>query len=1193
MEQILLDNKIASVLSEITGHDQSSLDTNMRLDADIGVDSIKQISVLQRIVDLIPDNLRNQFIEDSIPDKMRCADTLGELMQTVNHWLNNSISVKETVSSDSNNASKVENIVLKVISDVTGFKEDELEYELRLDQDLGIDSIKQITLINRLGDAFSDEKQNSLAHLLENGSIMKSETVADLVTIISESINNDIELHEPNVESKSSQTNEAKSDIPVLLAQYQHIISHYAMDSTTLCSKLEIDGDLNVEALHKAWGKVVERHPALRLIVNNSKTANRLSELIFNEIVEISLPDIELIDIRNMNESDKNVKIEGAMSEQLMLGWDLEKWPLHKLVLFRYSDTKYHLFLSIHHLVTDGIGNQIFLRELLAIYNGLVSGEMPELSPSLNMQEYIDAVKKMNQSDDSANTEKLSEFLKKQGKEQFKWHPEGKNVSSSNLKMKSSLFKLNKEETSTLQANLAEMRVSLNSILVANLLRVTSRKSSSSNRFFVNIPTSGRIYEDIEMLGTVSDFAQNIVMDFDCNRAQEEWVEWTRYVHSKIQDSLADGYDRLMIKQVASLAKETPLINGELPSLQRQVLSSGIKSNLYLSCVGESGIHSSYKSISVNNYHPATVTVRGGIDNLVELFDGQLHWSINYDSSVISEELIEELGRELIQELKQIKANSSQKDEVNKTTKTMAHDLNKNTISRVKEMVRELIHRNVSDSDFSRNLEAELGINSLQRIRLTMRMRRYWDGLEPSQLLKCNTLNEMINIISIASNIEVAGDILENYDSILSVHAAVTQQCAKTPDAIAIKDGNKLISYEELDKKSNQIAHYLVEQGVQRNDLVAVMMERGATMVISILGILKAGAAYVPMDINYPSERLSYILNHSDSKILLTQLKHKELIEQVCCDANLKAIVCPYDEIGQNIQVRSKLIGQSSIQKYTDNEAPDINCSPDDSMTVLYTSGSTGKPKGVLLGHAGYLNRIFWMGDALSITENDNIAFKTSCCFDISVWEIFLPLMYGATLKPVEKETVSNPWALTEWMNKESITIMHFVPSLFGEFLTVAEEENHKFNSLRWLVFSGEALPVDFIRRWIDKYGHSVELANLYGPTEASIDVTAQMIKEKPTKQLRRIPIGKPLPNTDMLILDSNMQECKPGEVGELYIAGVQLAKGYLKDSITTQKSFLDNPFKHIAGDKIYHTGDLATWLDDGSIDYRGRKTAR
>ncbi|MBD2203724.1 amino acid adenylation domain-containing protein [Calothrix sp. FACHB-1219] len=418
----------------------------------------------------------------------------------------------------------------------------------------------------------------------------------------------------------------------------------------------------------------------------------------------------------------------------------------------------------------------------------------------------------------------------------------------------------------------------------------------------------------------------------------------------------------------------------------------------------------------------------------------------------------------------------------------------------------------------------------------------------------------------------------------------IIQQAQLTPDAIAVFDRANPLTYQQLDRLSNQVAAYLRTQGVSPNTRVGIMTERGARMIIGILGILKAGGSYIPLDPAYPTDRLRYILEHATIETLLTE--HQVSQQVVACVQEplpLQTVMFldegePLGEIKSLTQITSE-----TWQSFSD-DAVELCNSPDDLMVILYTSGSTGRPKGVMLNHRGYMNRLTWMQNTFSLQPGDRVAQRTSFCFDISVWEIFWTLMTGATICPVQREVVLNPWEFAQWIQQTQINVMHFVPSLFGEFISALENESWTFPQLRWLIFSGEALPMSFIQRWIDRHGLKTGLANLYGPTEASIDVTCHLINERPDERLTtQIPIGKAIDNVYLKVLDEGMQPVKPGDMGELWLGGVQLALGYLKDPQKTAKAFCPNPFSEIPGEYIYRTGDLVKELPDGTIEYHGR----
>ncbi len=418
----------------------------------------------------------------------------------------------------------------------------------------------------------------------------------------------------------------------------------------------------------------------------------------------------------------------------------------------------------------------------------------------------------------------------------------------------------------------------------------------------------------------------------------------------------------------------------------------------------------------------------------------------------------------------------------------------------------------------------------------------------------------------------------------------IIQQAQLTPDAIAVFEPTNPLTYQELDRLSNQVASHLRSQGVSPNTRVGIMTERGPRMIIGILGILKAGGTYVPLDPAYPVERLRYILQHATIDTLLTEHQvSQQLI--ACVEEPLPLQTIMFLDEGESLAEIESLTQITAEIWKNHSDAPLELCNrPDDLMVILYTSGSTGRPKGVMLNHQGYMNRLRWMQNTFCLQPGDRVAQRTSFCFDISVWEIFWTLMEGATICPVQREVVLNPWEFAQWIKQTEIKVMHFVPSLFGEFISALENETWTFPQLRWLIFSGEALPMSFIQRWIDRHGLKTGLANLYGPTEASIDVTYQLITERPDEGvMTQIPIGKAIDNVYLKVLDEQMEPVKPGEMGELWLGGVQLALGYLKDPEKTARAFCPNPFTDIPGDYIYRTGDLVKELPDGTIEYHGR----
>ena len=392
----------------------------------------------------------------------------------------------------------------------------------------------------------------------------------------------------------------------------------------------------------------------------------------------------------------------------------------------------------------------------------------------------------------------------------------------------------------------------------------------------------------------------------------------------------------------------------------------------------------------------------------------------------------------------------------------------------------------------------------------------------------------------------------------------IEEQVEKTPDLPALIFGNETLSYRQLNTKANQLANYLVSLGVSPDTMVGICIERSIEMVVGILGIVKAGGAYVPFDPEYPFERLSYMVNDSNISILLTQnhLTNKILkkdIKVLCLDTD-------WDKI-----------------ENSSPDNPDVSLKADNLIYMIYTSGSTGNPKGVPNIHRALVNRIFWMQDEYQLTSRDRVLQKTPFSFDVSVWEFFWPLMTGACLVVAKPGGHKDPEYLVDTIIKYNITTLHFVPSMLSLFLTA--ERISKITSIRQVFCSGEALPFELTKRFFSKL--DTKLHNLYGPTEAAVDVTYWECLKDSKKNI--VPIGFPIANIQIHMLDKELKPVPDGEIGELHIGGVGLARGYWNRPELTAEKFIRDPFGQSDTDRLYKTGDLARYLPDGSIEYLGR----
>ena len=426
-----------------------------------------------------------------------------------------------------------------------------------------------------------------------------------------------------------------------------------------------------------------------------------------------------------------------------------------------------------------------------------------------------------------------------------------------------------------------------------------------------------------------------------------------------------------------------------------------------------------------------------------------------------------------------------------------------------------------------------------------------------------------INIVNLITDDEVLkikswNETFVDYPENETLLSKFQKQVQKTPNHEALVFKETSFTYQELDKKSNQVARFLIQNGIQKDDIVAVSFERSLEMMVYIYGILKAGAAYLPIDTNIPAERLEFIINDANVKTLF--YNHNNLVQTV-----LKSTNC------FNVEVIEKQV--SSLNA----DSPVIDSQSDDLAYIIYTSGSTGEPKGVKCHHEGICNRLNWMNNDYPITSKDTFIQKTPITFDVSVWELFWPLQVGAKLIVEIPDGHMNPDGLIHTIRHHKVTNIHFVPSMLNIFIQTEGVEN--CTSLKRIFCSGEALSVPVVEKTYDRL--NLEIHNLYGPTEASVDVTSWHCKK--SELSNGIPIGKPVANTQLYILDEKLNQLPIGLKGELYIAGKQVAKGYLNREALTNERFIKDIFSDNPKAKMYKTGDLARYRDDGVIEYHGR----
>ncbi|ASZ13677.1 non-ribosomal peptide synthetase [Chitinophaga pendula] len=391
-------------------------------------------------------------------------------------------------------------------------------------------------------------------------------------------------------------------------------------------------------------------------------------------------------------------------------------------------------------------------------------------------------------------------------------------------------------------------------------------------------------------------------------------------------------------------------------------------------------------------------------------------------------------------------------------------------------------------------------------------------------------------------------DTKRDYPADQTVVSLFAKQAKETPDAVALQFLDTSITYRLLDERSNSVAHYLRSKGVRQGSYVPLLMERGTDMIIAILGVMKAGAAYVPIDITYPQNRIDYMVQDLNAVLTMRGLDNELL---------------------------------NTFPETTLEDQP----APASLAYIIYTSGSTGNPKGVMIEHRGMLNHLYAKINDLGIDKDSKVAYTASYTFDISVWQMFSALLCGGRTCIYAQDAILEPARLLTLFSQDAITIAEVVPSYLSAIVDVPEVQ--LLNDLKYLLITGEALHAWLVNKWFEVDKKGITLVNAYGPTEASDDICHYFITGP--LDTSQVPIGSPVQNTRIYIVNEHGQLCPIGINGELCVAGIGVGRGYLNQDELTASKFVIDPFDSQGLQRMYKTGDLARWLPDGNIEFIGR----
>jgi amino acid adenylation domain-containing protein len=834
-----------------------------------------------------------------------------------------------------------------------------------------------------------------------------------------------------------------------------------------ISSSFNIMGNFNPEIFAKSINELIKRHEIYRttFINYNGELKQEVSK---SEELEIPVEDLS-----GLSKEEQNSSIEKILQAEDSFQFDLSKWPIFRVRIFKTEKNRFIVSIVIHHILIDLTSKELFSKELSGIYNTLIAHN--NLSPNEPHYQYRDYCEWQIEFLTTDNFKHMLYYWKDilEEKNCIQEFPADKiRPQLATLNGKSCPFHIDQQLYGNIKEFCNTHRTSVFLVLLS-VYFILHYRYCGQEEIIIGVPLTNRREKKqkdihgcfVNILPIAVSFSNNPSFKSILNQVRQRMLEAHR--------------------------------NQEVP-YELIVKSLPDKRNARLNPLFQSGF----------------------------TFEPPMFLSLN--NTEIKPIIIDSKGSQLDIFLRLYESNNSINGQLEYNTDTFEEQ----SIVHITNSYLSLLQSSLSDPEKNVAALPLLSKNDLDLLLLS------WNATDVT------------------------------YPEDICLHQLIEKQVEISPENTAIRFKKRELSYKDFNNKANILAHTLISRGAGPETIIGVYMERSLEMVIALVAILKSGGAYLPLDPSLPEKRIEFTIEDSKITLILTQEHLKENIPEIDRSESIESLIVNSDELADS----------------DNSENPECKSTQDNLAYVIYTSGSTGQPKGAEITHSGICNRLLWMKDEYGLSHKDRILQKTPFGFDVSVWEFFLPLMSGSCLVVAEPEAHRDNSYLIKTIKDENITIIHFVPSMLNEFLE--EPGAGECTTLRDIICSGEELPVSVQNKFFNLF--SSNLHNLYGPTEASIDVTAYKCKKN--SRTISVPIGKPVANTYMYILDPFMNLLPPGIYGELYISGRQLARGYLNREELTCERFLPNPYKRGNKDTyLYKTGDLARWLNDGNIEFAGR----
>lgn len=808
----------------------------------------------------------------------------------------------------------------------------------------------------------------------------------------------------------------------------------------------EIEGDFNKAQFKKAFDKVIERHESLRtsFVMQNGEPVQ-----IINKNVTL---DIEYFKYAEKSETEQIIF-------QFRRPFTFIKAPLFRVGLIETDEQTYILMIDIHHIISDGISNNIIIKDLMDYYSN------SQLEPlKIQYKDYAKWEQENKETEEYKAYEaywigKLSNDLPVLELPYDYDRPNKVNTDGTSIKYYIDCDKLNKLEEMSRKYE-TTLYTTLLCIFNILLLKITNQEN-----IVVGTPIAGRNHADTE--NVVGMFVNTVLLKSDID-SNSSFIQYLSYLNNEVLESFENG-----TYQFDDLVK--------VLNIERNVGRNPIFDVMF----------------SMQNMTMPSISLQGLICNAYEITNRNSQFDLSLD----------------------VMKNNDRLECVFEYSKNL---FKSSTIERFISYFLKIVDQVTDNPD-----KAILDINILS-------------NEDEDRLVELNQTEK---------NYEINKTIIQLFE----------EQVEKTPYLVALKYSNETLTYDDLNRRANILANHLYGMGVRTENVVALMIEPCSEMIISMLAILKVGAAYLPIDVETPDERIAFMLNEADSTVLITQELLREKANCIKASSGIENIV-----FADNVEVSKK-----------DETNLGINHSPDDLIYVMYTSGTTGRPKGIMIENRSIANYCLWQNEVYNIGEGFKYLLLIQYTFDPSAGVIFSTLISGAALYVIDKYTLLNKMKLRKYIDENEIIILNTVPSFFKELLRNEE----KLKSVRYVVMGGEVLDNGFKDELINL---GYEVFNHYGPTEATIDsVYTQCSINK------KVTLGKPIGNTKAYIVDKYLKLLPPGAIGELCISGEGIARGYIKNAVQTSKHFVQNPFEKQG--LIYRTGDLARVNNENDIEFLGR----